>query len=128
MRVEGFHTLTMKRAGARRATRGKAHGQGDRNSGTIKVSGRLVDNLRSQRIKRLVVVTGYLDNCVREFLDRYAADMQVDYVFNPVYQTTNNIYSLWLARQAIQEQQRNIVPPLTPMTPISPTSDFTHKY
>lgn len=67
------------------------------------ILGRLVDNLRSQGIKRLVVVTGYLDQCVREFLQKNAPDLQVDYVFNPVYQTTNNIYSLWLARQAIQE-------------------------
>ena len=64
---------------------------------------RLVDNLRSQGIKRLVVVTGYLDHCVREFLEENAADFQLDYVFNPVYQTTNNIYSLWLARQMIDE-------------------------
>jgi choline kinase len=67
------------------------------------ILGRLVDNLRSQGIKRLVVVTGYLDHCVREFLDEYAADMQLDYVFNPIYSTTNNIYSLWLARKVIQE-------------------------
>jgi choline kinase len=71
--------------------------------GGIPILGRLVDNLRSQGIHRLVVVTGYLDHCVREFLEINAADMQVDYVFNPVYQTTNNIYSLWLARQTIQE-------------------------
>ena len=67
------------------------------------ILGRLVDNLRSQGIKRLVVVTGYLDHCVREFLEENAADFQLDYVFNPVYQTTNNIYSLWLARQMIDE-------------------------
>jgi choline kinase len=67
------------------------------------ILGRLVDNLRSQGIKRLVVVTGYLDHCVREFLQKNAADMQVEYVFNPVYQTTNNVYSLWLAQKAIQE-------------------------
>lgn len=67
------------------------------------ILGRLVDNLRSQGIKRLVVVTGYLDQCVREFLQKNAPNIQVDYVFNPVYQTTNNIYSLWLARKAIQE-------------------------
>lgn len=67
------------------------------------ILGRLVDNLRSQGIDRLVVVTGYLDHCVREFLDDYAADLKIDYVFNPVYRTTNNIYSLWLAREAIQE-------------------------
>lgn len=29
--------------------------------------------------------------------------MQLDYVFNPLYSTTNNIYSLWLARKAIEE-------------------------
>ena len=65
--------------------------------------GRLVDNLRLQGIKRLVVVTGYLDHHVREFLQNNAADLQVDYVFNPVYKTTNNIYSLWLAREIIDE-------------------------
>ena len=64
---------------------------------------RLLDNLRVQGIKRLVVVTGYLDHCVREFLEENAADMQLEYVFNPVYQTTNNIYSLWLAKKAIEE-------------------------
>ena len=50
-----------------------------------------------------MVVTGYLDHCVREFLQNNAADLQVDYVFNPVYKTTNNIYSLWLARKIIDE-------------------------
>ena len=64
---------------------------------------RLLDNLRVQGIKRLVVVTGYLDHCVREYLEENAADMQLDYVFNPVYKTTNNIYSLWLAKKAIEE-------------------------
>jgi len=64
---------------------------------------RLLDNLRVQGITRLVVVTGYLDHCVREYLEENAADMQLDYVFNPVYKTTNNIYSLWLAKKAIEE-------------------------
>lgn len=71
--------------------------------GGTTILGRLVDNLRAQGICRLVVVTGYLDHCIRAFLQNSAPDMQVDYVFNPVYQTTNNIYSLWLARKAIQE-------------------------
>ena len=64
---------------------------------------RLVENLRSQGIEKLIVVTGYLDNCIREFLLLHKGDIQVEYVFNPDYQTTNNIYSLWLARAAIKE-------------------------
>ncbi|PCI47470.1 MAG: nucleotidyl transferase [Moraxellaceae bacterium] len=67
------------------------------------ILGRLVENLRSQGIRRLVVVTGYLESCVRDFLEINKGNMQVDYVFNPIYQTTNNIYSLWLARQVIKE-------------------------
>jgi choline kinase len=64
---------------------------------------RLIDNLRAQGIQKLIVVTGYLKNAIRDFLQQHKGDMQVEYVFNPVYQTTNNIYSLWLARQAIKE-------------------------
>lgn len=67
------------------------------------ILGRLLENFRSLGINRLVAVTGYLDHCVREYLQKNAPDIQVDYVFNPIYQTTNNIYSLWLARQAVQE-------------------------
>jgi choline kinase len=64
---------------------------------------RLVNNLRAQGIEKLIVVTGYLDHCIRDFLQQHKGDLQVEYVFNPDYQTTNNIYSLWLARLAIKE-------------------------
>lgn len=64
---------------------------------------RLVNNLRIQGIEKLIVVTGYLDHCIRDFLQQHKGDMLVEYVFNPDYQTTNNIYSLWLARLAVKE-------------------------
>ena len=44
---------------------------------------RLVENLRVQGITRLVVVTGYMEHCIVEFLRHNAADMQVEYIFNP---------------------------------------------
>ena len=64
---------------------------------------RLVHNLRAKGIDRLVVVLGHQGDKIREFLRHKAGDMQVDYVVNPDYRTTNNLYSLWLARQQIQE-------------------------
>ena len=64
---------------------------------------RLIHNLRAKGFKRLVVVLGHQGDQIRDFLRHKADDMQVDYVFNPDYQTTNNLYSLWLARQQIQE-------------------------
>ncbi len=64
---------------------------------------RLVNNLRELEIERLVVVIGHLGDHIREFLDDMAGNMQVDYITSPIYRTTNNIYSLWLAREHIQE-------------------------
>ena len=63
----------------------------------IPILERLISCLRDQGFKRLVVVTSHLEQSIREFLDRYAGEMIVEYVHNPIYETTNNIYSLWLA-------------------------------
>jgi len=64
---------------------------------------RLVDCLNQQGFKRLVVVTGHLEHCIREFLGTRAGSMTVEYIFSPLYATTNNIYSLWMARERIHE-------------------------
>lgn len=68
----------------------------------IPILERLIHNLRSQGIVRLVVVIGHLGDQIKAFLHQHAAGMQIDYVDNPVYRTTNNIYSLWLAREQIR--------------------------
>ncbi len=64
---------------------------------------RLVICLNQQGFKRLVVVTGYLENSIREYLKTRAGGMTIDYIFSPLYKTTNNIYSLWMAREIINE-------------------------
>ncbi|MDR6223485.1 phosphocholine cytidylyltransferase family protein [Methanococcoides alaskense] len=64
---------------------------------------RLVINLKKQGFKRLVVVTGYQEKCIRDFLETRACGMEIDYITSPLYATTNNIYSLWMARDIINE-------------------------
>ena len=64
---------------------------------------RLISCLREQGFKRLVVVVGHLEQCILKFLDDCAGDLVIEYVRNPLYRTTNNIYSLWLAGSEIQE-------------------------
>ncbi len=64
---------------------------------------RLIDSLNENGFKRLVVVTGYLENKIREFLGTQIGDISIDYVFSPPYRTTNNIYSLWMAREVVNE-------------------------
>jgi choline kinase len=64
---------------------------------------RLVSSLKLHGFKRLVIVTGYLESHIREFLADKTGDLQVEYIFSPLYKTTNNIYSLWMARKVINE-------------------------
>lgn len=71
--------------------------------GGVPILKRLVNNLCAQGFKRLIVVIGHLGDRIQEFLKQHAGDMRVDYVINPDYRTTNNIYSLWLARKKIRE-------------------------
>jgi len=64
---------------------------------------RLVSCLDQHGFKRLVVVTGHLENRIHDFLGAQAGGMAINYVSNPLYKMTNNIYSLWMAREIIRE-------------------------
>ncbi len=50
----------------------------------------------------LIVVVGHRGDQIREFLGSFESDLKVSYIHNPRYRTTNNLYSLWLARKAIE--------------------------
>ena len=64
---------------------------------------RLISNLNLHGFKRLVVVTGHMENQIRDFLGNQVGGIKIDYIFSPLYKTTNNIYSLWMAREFINE-------------------------
>jgi choline kinase len=64
---------------------------------------RFVSCLCEQGFKRLVVVVGHLEHRIRRFLDDHVSNLVVEYVRNPLYRTTNNIYSLRLAGNLIKE-------------------------
>jgi len=55
---------------------------------------RLIKSLNQNRFKRLVVVTGHMEDSIRNFLETRAGNLTIEYVFSPLYKTTNNIYSL----------------------------------
>ena len=68
----------------------------------VKVNGvRLIDRALSQlaklNLKRTVIVTGYEGAKLRKHVGRKWDGMRIDYVDNPIYDKTNNIYSLALA-------------------------------
>ena len=63
----------------------------------------LVDALLDNGFKRLVVVVGYLERHIRSFLSKNGGGLTIEFITSPLFQTTNNIYSLWLAKEKIQE-------------------------
>jgi choline kinase len=69
----------------------------------ISILERLVDALHLHDFKRLVIVVGHQADSIRNFLGTRAGGIEITYITSPVYKTTNNIYSLWLARKEIDE-------------------------
>lgn len=69
----------------------------------ISILERMITNLRINGFRRLIIVTGYLDSHIRDFLGDHSGDIKIEYIFSPLYKTTNNIYSLWMAREVIKE-------------------------
>lgn len=69
----------------------------------VSILERLVTGLIRQGFKRLVIVTGHLEHRIREFLGTKVGSITIEYILSPLYKTTNNIYSLWMARERICE-------------------------
>ncbi len=66
---------------------------------------RSMDALIQYGIRDFVIVTGYLDGMIRHFVRQtYGDTITVRFVHNADYETTNNIYSLWLARSEAEGQ------------------------
>jgi histidinol-phosphate/aromatic aminotransferase/cobyric acid decarboxylase-like protein/choline kinase len=62
-----------------------------------------LDALSRVQVERIVVVVGHGADEVRAFLGDQQAGVPVHYVTNPVYAETNNIYSLLLARDYLEQ-------------------------
>ena len=62
---------------------------------------RTVDAMISAGVKEFVVVTGYRENMIREFLTARYPQYTINFIDNPDYEHNNNIFSLWLAMQQL---------------------------
>ena len=67
---------------------------------------RTIDGLLEKQIDQFVVVTGYLHKMIEEFVSAKYPDLNVEYIHNAKYDSTNNIYSLWLAKKAVIREEK----------------------
>lgn len=69
----------------------------------ISILERLIISLHEHNFNRLVIVIGYQGESIRDYLGSRKGGIDITYITSPLYKTTNNIYSLWLAREVIDE-------------------------
>ncbi|MEO8853592.1 MAG: phosphocholine cytidylyltransferase family protein [Ginsengibacter sp.] len=58
-----------------------------------------IDNIIANDINEVIIVTGYLEEKIKHFVSNKYPDLNVTYIYNEVYGSTNNIYSLWLTKE-----------------------------
>ena len=66
---------------------------------------RSFDGLIQNGITEFVVVTGYLHEQIEAFLNNRYQGVAITYIYNEQYASTNNIYSLWLARPEVEGKE-----------------------
>lgn len=70
----------------------------------IRLIDRTLTILSKLHINRVIIVVGYqAQNLINHIGNRYDDVLKIEYVNNPIYDKTNNIYSLALAKQQMME-------------------------
>ena len=77
----------------------------------VKVNGKAlieyaIEALVEAGLKKFIIVTGYRNEILKDYIqskfnDKNLNGMVIEYIDNPVYDKTNNIYSLWLAKDKL---------------------------
>lgn len=80
----------------------------------IRVNGvTLIERVLAQfsvlNLNRVIIVIGYKGEELRNFIGDSYKGLPIEYVINPIYDVTNNIYSLFLAKEQLQEDDTLLI-------------------
>ena len=64
---------------------------------------RVLNQLSSLKLSRVVIVVGYEGQKLIDYIGNEYNGLKIEYIFNRIYDKTNNIYSLALAKDKMQE-------------------------
>jgi choline kinase len=63
---------------------------------------RTLDNLIDNGIEEFVIGTGYREEMIKDYISQNYPSTDILFVYNKIFDTTNNIYSLWLTKDLLQ--------------------------
>ena len=80
----------------------------------VRLIDRLLGQLAKQQLQRVVIVVGYKGKELREYLEsqygrQLTANCLLQFAENPIYDKTNNIYSLALVKDLLQEDDTLLI-------------------
>lgn len=76
----------------------------------VRLIDRVLGQLSQLGLSRVVIVVGYKGQNLIDYIGhRYDDRLKIEYVNNPVYDKTNNIYSLSLAKEKLQEDDTLLI-------------------
>ena len=76
----------------------------------VRLIDRLLGQLAKQDLQRVIIVVGYKGKELREYIgNRYDNQIKIEFAENPVYDKTNNIYSLAIVKDKLQEDDTLLI-------------------
>ncbi len=70
---------------------------------------RALENIRFAGIKKVVIIIGFEGKKLKKVLGNVYEDIEITYIENKDYDTTNNIYSIFLAKEEIEKDDSIIL-------------------
>lgn len=75
----------------------------------VKVNGvtmieRMLNQLENKAFSKIIIVTGYEGQKLIDFIETLDISTPIEFINNPIFDQTNNIYSLWLAKDKLLEE------------------------
>ena len=70
---------------------------------------RMLGQLVNLEIERVIIVIGYQGQNVKDHIGVDYHGLKIEYINNPIYDKTNNIYSLALAKEYLQQDDTLLI-------------------
>ena len=76
----------------------------------VKLIDRVLNQLSAFNLTRVVIVVGYKGKELQEYIgNSYKSKLKIEYINNPIYDKTNNIFSLALAKKELEEDDTLLI-------------------
>lgn len=73
------------------------------NIGSKNILFRTIENIRHNGINDFIIVTGYRENMIKDYISENFSGINVQFLTNGDYENNNNSYSLWMTRDYIKD-------------------------